>query len=224
MEARGDVQEDIFEFWSRIADDADVHPDDLKVFKRVRNRFENKCLPITFFGPLKHAPVVLLFLSPGYKPIDKEHADSDEGRAYYKGQRDGTGKLPSSAQHEPAYIWWSRIVRQFDVDPDSAADKIAVLNVGAYHSKTFNDWHMLTALPSSRVAVDWAQSVLFPQAEEGERVVVCLRSARLWGLKVGECNGGTLFAPICGRNGIMNRGPLRDRVTTAVKTALANAI
>jgi hypothetical protein len=217
------VREDIFEFWSRIAEDAFVHPDDEKVFKRVENRFEKNCLPIAFFGPLKRARVVLLFLSSGYKPFDAEHAASAEGRAYYKGQRDGTGKLPNRAQHEPAWRWWSKIVRQFGDDYDSAADKIAVLNISAYHSEKFHDWDMLTALPSSRIAVDWAQSELFRQAEEGKRVVVCLRSAGRWGLKKGECNGGTLFAPSCGRNGSMNKGPLRDQVTTAVQTALANS-
>jgi hypothetical protein len=61
-----------------------------------------------------------------------------------------------------------------------AVDKIAFLNVDAYHSEKFGDWHMLTALPSSRMALDWAQFELFGQAEEGKRVVVCLRSAQLW--------------------------------------------
>jgi hypothetical protein len=72
-------------------------------------------------------------------------------------------------------------VRQFGVNPDSAVDKIAFLNIDAYHSEKFGDWHMLTALPSSRMALDWAQFELFGQAEEGKRVVVvCLRSAQLW--------------------------------------------
>ena len=68
------------------------------------------------------------------------------------------------------------------------------------HDAKFNDWHMLTALASSRAALDGAQSVLFPQAERAERVVVCLRAARVWGLSRGEdgkaqVHGKSLFVP-----------------------------
>lgn len=216
------MREDIFEFWSRIAEDAFVHPDDEKVFKRVENRFEKNCLPIAFFGPLKRARVVLLFLSPGYKPFDAEHAASAEGQAYYKGQRDGTGKLPNRASMSPRGAGGQKSCAN-SVTITTPPLTISVFNISAYHSEKFHDWDMLTALPSSRIAVDWGQSELFRQAEEGKRVVVCLRSAGRWGLKKGECNGGTLFAPSCGRNGIMNKGPLRDQVTTAVQTALANS-
>jgi hypothetical protein len=65
-------------------------------------------------------------------------------------------------------------------------DKIALFNIGAYHSKDVKSYAALTAIPSSRVSLDWAQSTLFPSAERGERVVICMRSASYWGLETGK--------------------------------------
>jgi hypothetical protein len=39
----------------------------------------------------------------------------------------------------------------------------------------------LLALPSSRVSMEWAQSVLFPQAEAGRRIVICHEIGTLLG-------------------------------------------
>lgn len=214
------MNEDIFQFWSRIPDGTFAHPDDRQVLKRVSHRFELDCLPIGFVGPLRTASLVLLFLSPGYTAFDRQHASEDAGRAWYRGQRSGSAPLPKEAEHAPAYRWWSRVVRQFGFDPDSKANKIAVLNIGAYHSEKFHDWHMLTALPSSRVALHWAQTQLFPAAEKGDRLVVCLRSARLWGLARGQSYGQSLFAPDCTPGGIMHRGPLREVVVAAAQARL----
>ncbi|MGU3285027.1 MULTISPECIES: hypothetical protein [unclassified Methylobacterium] len=230
---------DIFEFWSRIADDAFVHPDDAAVFERQpgwpkeeerlgerpNHNFNLDCLPIGFFGPLRTAKVVLLFLSPGYDPFDTRHAQTPEGRAYYREQRAGLRDLPSVTDHEGAHLWWTRVVRQFDAKPEALADRIAILNIGAYHSRKFHDWHLLTALQSSRVALDHAQRVLFPQAEAGERVVVCLRSARLWGLSRGQDDKGSqlgqsLFVPSCTPGGMMHHGEVRIATIAAVRAAL----
>jgi hypothetical protein len=65
-------------------------------------------------------------------------------------------------------------------------NKIALLNIGAYHSADARSFGSLLALPSSRVSVGWAQDVLFPDAEAGRRIVVCMRSASYWGLEQGR--------------------------------------
>ncbi len=210
---------DIFDFWAECRPDAHVHPADAKVLGRVAHQFELGCLPIAFTGPLRTAPVVLLFLSPGLAEDDAEHAATERRQAWYGFQRTGWAPFPTRDDYAPAWGWWAKIVQQFNVEPEAARDKIAVLNIGAYHSKSFNDWHMLTALPSSRVTMDWAQSVLFPQAESGERVVVCLRSAKLWGLEKDGDNGRTLYAPKHGRSGIMHKGLMRDEISVTVKKA-----
>jgi hypothetical protein len=100
-----------------------------------------------------------------------------------------------------------------------------VLNIGAYHSKTFTDYPLLAALPSSRVSIDWAQSVLFPQAMRGERVVVCLRSAHFWGLAAGNQYGQSLFAPSVTRRGdIMKKTAEQKRMRQAIIRAVKRAI
>ncbi len=98
--------------------------------------------------------------------------------------------------------------------------KFAILNIGAYHSEKFVDRPLLAALPSSRVSIDWAQHVLFPEAIAGRRVVVCLRSAKFWGLKEGKRYGKALFAPPVTRRGHMIHGRERNAIIREVKAAL----
>ena len=78
---------------------------------------------------------------------------------------------------------------------------MATLNIGAYHSKDVKDYASLLALPSSRISLSWAQDVLFPQAERGERIVVCMRSAARWGLETDRRYGESPFAPLVNRGG-----------------------
>jgi hypothetical protein len=219
------MTDDLFQFWSPISDNAHVHPADACVLSRVPHGFNLGCLPASYFGPLRTAAVVLLFLSPGYEPSDEEYAGTAEGRAYYKRQRTGLASLPSGTEQVSSHRWWTGIVRQFSTEPEAHAKKIAILNIGAYHSVQFTDWSILMALPSSRAAVEFAQRVLFPEAESGERVVVCMRSAHRWGLSIGADRGGrrfgeALLVPRCTRGGFMNHGEFREEVVRKVRSAL----
>jgi hypothetical protein len=77
---------DIFKFWSRIERGAFIHPADKEVFARIdakRHGFELNCLPGCFGGPLKTAPVVLLYLSPGFSKLDVADAKTDDGKDYH---------------------------------------------------------------------------------------------------------------------------------------------
>ncbi len=210
---------DIFQFWSEIAEDALEHPADRRVFEHVETKFERKCLPAAYRGRLRDAPVVLLFLSPGLDSTDVKHCSDAEGKHYYALQRSGNCDLPNEQEHPSAYKWLSKIIPQFEISYDQARSTVATLNICAYKSESFDDWYALAALPSSRACLDWAQSVLFPQAEAGERVVVCLRSPKYWGLGVGEPIG-SLFRPSCNRNAIMHHGEMRERVKAAVQKAV----
>jgi hypothetical protein len=216
------LNRDIFQFWSEVSDDAFEHPEDRRVLQRVRPQFDRDCLPGAYRGRLRTAAVVLLFLSPGLDSGDVAHCSTPEGRHYYARQRTGECDLPEEKEHPSAYKWLTKIIRQFDIDYEEARSTVATLNIGAYKSKSFVDWPMLAALPSSRVALDWAQSVLFPQAEAGERVVVCLRSPKYWGL--GGQPVGSLFCPPCGRNAVMLHGEMRERIKAAVKAAIQRAM
>jgi hypothetical protein len=213
------LSRDIFEFWAEMPEGKYEHPADLSVLERMEHSFSRDCVAGPYNGRLRTAPVVLLFLSPGLDESDPAHSASVLGCRYYAEKQTGNHDLPTETEHPSAYRWLNRIIKQFGVSYEQARSNIATLNIGAYKSKTFDDWAMLAALPSSRVCLDWAQSVLFPQAEAGERTVVCLRSPKYWGLRVGTSNG-SLFCPEYVRSGDMRHGEMREAVVAAVQRAV----
>jgi len=217
------LSQDIFQFWSEISPDAFEHPADRHVLRRVGHNFSPDCLPQTYRGRLRTAPVVLLFLSPGLDERDPAHCSDEKGRRYYVEQRTGESNLPEKEAHASAYEWLNKIIGQFGISYEQARTTVATLNIAAYKSKSFDDWHMLAALPSSRVCLDWAQSVLFPEAEAGKRVVVCLRSPKYWGLGKDE-QLGSLFCPPCTMGAFMHIGNMRETVAAAVKVAVERAL
>jgi hypothetical protein len=147
------VEADIFKFWADVPGDARQHPADVTVLSRTPHHFRLDCLPTPFFGPLRSARVVFLFLSPGFRDEDVTHADSECGQALYKRQRTGEEPLPSEAEHSPAWNWWTRIVGPIGLNLTNVRDRVAFLNISAYKSREFHDHHMLAALPSSRVCL-----------------------------------------------------------------------
>ena len=212
----------LFDFWAEMPSDARVHPRDVTVLQRAPHRFESDGLPSPFMGLLRTAPVVLLFLSPGFDEGARNLAASDAGRAWSCAQRNGTQSLPLKEENEPGWKWWTDTVRQFDIEESVARDKIAFLDINAYPSASFWDWPMLCALPSCRVTLEWAQGALFPQAEAGKRVVVCMRSAPYWGLGKQAVYGEGLFAPSVTRRGhLLNE---RDDDPRAIRKQVIEAV
>jgi hypothetical protein len=191
---------DIFDFWSRIERGAHVHPADVKAFERMdaeRHGFQLNCLPGCFAGKLKTAPIVLLFLSPGFAAADVDDANTEDGKDYRF--RSWQGDEPFR-DNGPGRAWLASLTKPFG-DYETIKDKFAILNIGAYHSKDVKSYASLLALPSSRVSLTWAQEHLFPDAEAGKRVVLCMRSAAYWGLDAGRSYGKGLFAPLVNRRG-----------------------
>lgn len=211
----------IFDFWTECPSEARIHPRDKIVFDRIGNDlgFDLRCLPSNVWGPLATARVVLLFLSPGFAEEDVDVATSPEGQASYVKRRQGTESLDSREDHAPGWRWWASRTKAIGT-PAEVQSAVAILNIGAYHSRTFDDVHALMALPSSRAAIDFAQGTLFPEAERGERVVICLRKPRAWGLTVGREYPGTLFVPPTTQSGHMVHGPSRELAAAAARKAL----
>ncbi len=211
---------DLVDFWAAIEPAACIHPNDREVFSRVADHgFSLDVLPGCFMGPLSTAPIVLLYLSPG---LSDEDEPTDTRVEWHAKQRSGTARLPSQEEHKSANTWWSSRTKCFgsDVTFDLLSDQVAVLNIAAYHSKDFKDWGLLSALPSSRKSLDWAQRFLFPAAISGERTVICLRAARYWGLTPCNKYGQALFAPEVTRGGHMKNGRLREEAVAAVRARL----
>ena len=163
---------DIFDFWAQIAPTAHVHPADVAVLARAKHAFDLKALPGCFMGPLRSAPVVLLFLSPGLSEQDEATPALVE---WHRRNRLGTS-LVSKETHLSAYRWWTRHEEFWRSGGIGEHDAFSIL--GRIIPRRSQNHGLLAALPSSRVSLDWAQNVLFPEAEAGKRVVVCLRSAK----------------------------------------------
>jgi hypothetical protein len=214
--------DDLFEFWADVPGSAREHPADATVLSRAKHKFRLDCLPSPVFGPLRSVRVVCLFLAPGFDQRDVPHAVSASGQSLYQRQRTGDALLPTEAEFPAAWKWWNDKVATLLPAGLKLADvrgKVAFLNIAAYKSAgDFEDYHMLAALPSSRVCLSWAWSVLFPQAERGERVVVSLRSAERWGFKPEE-KYGLLFAPKTVRSGMRDL-PFKYDVIEAIAQAL----
>lgn len=212
---------DIFKFWSEIGQADRIHPLDKPVFDRLKDShgFDLRCLPSNVSGKLRTAPVVLLYLSPGFADSDVRIARSRIGQEHYLRQR--TGKEGFEDDLNPAAARWRKARLRWLGEPSVVNERVAIANIGAYHSKAFTDHHILAALPSSRAMLDWAQTVLFPKAERGERMVVCMRSANFWGLEAGRRYGRSLFAPDTTRGGHMKRGKLREEIEREAKRYLA---
>ena len=211
---------DLFDFWAECPGDAREHPRDAVVFARAGNMgFDLGCLPSNVWGTLRTARLVLLFLSPGFDPFDLKYAERSSSHATMSRRRQGIEPLDRQEEHPKGWKWWTSRTKAFGT-PSEMQHRAAILNIGAYHSKTFKDAHALMALPSSRAAIDWAQSILFPEAERGERVVVCLRKSRAWGLIRGDRYAGTLYAPHVNAAGHMVHGPEREAIIAAARKAL----
>ncbi|MBI3993998.1 MAG: hypothetical protein HY342_12045 [Candidatus Lambdaproteobacteria bacterium] len=216
------MTEDIFEFWSEIGRGDSVHPRDIQVMSRVDHvgKLNLDCLPACFSGPLKTARIVLLFLNPGLSERDITWATTDEGRDYYQEKR--RGSQPLSGPDGIGFKFWTSHTKDYG-EWRNLRNKIAKLNISGYHSTKSPGTQLLAALPSSRVTLDWAQQVLFPQAITGERVVVCLRAKRFWGLDAREQHGKALFAPEVTRGGRMKEGKMKQKIIRIVKAAIASS-
>jgi hypothetical protein len=211
---------DIFEFWSRIKRGERIHPADKEVFHRIdagRHGFQLDCLPGCFAGQLKTAPIVLLYLSPGHSEATTNDAKTKTGKNHHFRTYWGDEPLRDAG---PGRKWVESRTKNFG-SYESIKHKLAFLNIGAYHSKDVKDYASLLALPSSRVSLAWAQETLFPQAEAGERIVICMRSAAYWGLETGRKYKGTLFAPSVNRGGHLVNGLEKNKIIELVRRRLA---
>jgi hypothetical protein len=217
-----EMGECLFKFWEGVSSSTKVHPKDEAVFEtHGRHSLNLECLPNPFYGPLRTAPIVLLYLNPGLSQQDISEAESEEARQFYWRQRQGNEPLRSQINLETK-SWWVSRTKGFCADPEYLRHKLAVLELCAYHSKTFTDGSLLPKLPSTRIALNWATSNLFAQARSRKRVVICMRSARRWGLTIGS-DEGWLFAPPVTRSGYMFKDENRNAVVEAAKEALRTA-
>jgi hypothetical protein len=212
---------DIIDYWRNLGASVRVHPDDELIFAQGKwsHSLELSCVPVPFYGPLKTAPVVLLYLNPGLTAADLDAANDEQAKLFWFQQRRGEASLRSQVGLTQK-SWWVSRTKCFQIDPEVLRHKLAVLELCAYHSRSFTDAKLLDKLPSCRASLQWAQTVLFPAARQRRRVVICLRAAKRWGLVPGTTDGH-LFAPLTTRSGHMHHNAQRIDIIAAVKGAVS---
>jgi hypothetical protein len=161
---------------------------------------------------------VLLYLSPGFSERDITDAKSEKGKDYRA--RSWLGDEPLR-DYGPGLQWVASRTKTFG-EYSTIQDKLAIFNIGAYHSTDVKSFASLLALPSSRVSLDWAQATLFREAEEGKRIVICMRSAAYWGLDTGREYGSGLFVPQVTRSGHFVNNDKNRRLVEIVRKRLSN--
>lgn len=215
---------DIYHFWAECPPDAACEPADAATLARFGEVFRLNVPPSPMKGPLRTANLVLMALAPGFADQHAEQALSPGAKAHTVRSRSGVEPLPTPKEHAGTARRVARITKPFDIDYAAARGRVAVLNIGAYHTGDFRRWAMLPTLASSRASLSWAHDVLFPEAERGDRVVMCLRSAEHWGLKPGKRYDGHLYAPMTVRSGHMRvsekHAELRSGIVAAARKAV----
>jgi len=171
----------IFDFWKKLPDKSCVHPEDLEVVEKCNGVFELHVPPGHINGQLKTAPVIALFLNPGF--------EDEKCRELLFKQIEGESDFP---------LWFNRWRQWFiprvkigDMTEAEIAKNVSIFNVCSYASK---DAKLLTPailkkLPSTQVAIKYLHEVLIPQAQRGERFIVVCRAAWAWKIdKALECD------------------------------------
>jgi hypothetical protein len=207
---------DIFQFWDSYSPPHWLHPEDRVVLAWAQHGFNKRCLPTPFTGPLREALVTLLYLNPALSDSDNFEFESATGRLQ---RLSGWEPLPGPDEHPEGWKFWSNRTKIFG-DWKQLRSKVAILQLCPYHSKSFDEWSLLPVLRSSRAAIEWANDVLFPQAEDGDRIVICLRSHKYWGLKRGQRYKQGLFAPATTMNGYIEKTEMRGTIINAVREIL----
>jgi hypothetical protein len=203
-----------------------VHPDDAPALKSENHYLALDTLVGPFMGPVRTASVILLTLNGGVSGIEAIIAKEEEEREWFRRNLGGDEPLPDFSRNPGGQKWLARILKQFDLSRDTAANRVAFVNLIPYRSREgAKDAHIVKALPSSRLALSWIHRTIIPEAREGRRVLVCLRSPQDWGLSSprerGILLGESFFIPKVNRGAIMLHGEFREKVKEAVRSALS---
>ncbi|MGI9256320.1 MAG: hypothetical protein ACR2PY_05245 [Salinispira sp.] len=170
---------------------------------RYDTYFHTSLMPVPYYGDIQNAKVYVLYLNPGFCPDD--YAAERERKGYFQlfvnGLRqNGKNEYPFpfiSPQHDdtPAGRWWMRKLRriiehvaeQKNISRENAvfeiSQKIATLELVAYHSTTFNgNYAVVHDLPSSQMIRNFVREYALPRAREDKACIIITRGKRIWNL------------------------------------------
>ncbi len=173
------------EFWLRCRE-LNVHPDDrqfLQDMQKARGKnhrpasFEFTFPPCPFDGPLDKATIVICLANPSYDNLDGDI------KQLIMSQRDGRRPLPKEWDK-----WYrGKLAEPLALTMDEIRDKVAVLNVCAYESRSMEtpEINHAAGLPSVWAAQKYLRETLIPKALSKQIHLVVLRKHQLWGITEG---------------------------------------
>lgn len=160
-----------------------------KSSRNTKNIFALDVPPGHINGNLRTAPVVVLFLNPGFEDEDKQVFEKEDCRILLFEPIRGESDFP---------LWFNRWRKWFlqRVKLDGMTDEkigknVSIFNVCSYASRDAKRLKpsILNSLPSSQAAIEYLHEVLIPQAQRGERFIVVCRTAWAWKIdKSIECD------------------------------------
>jgi hypothetical protein len=179
-----------------------------RYFNSSNRRLLNLSLiPQPFFGNIDLAPVVILTLNPGLNAVDYygERFVSQYRRALRSNLRLGLKKSPfpnlflnpAFSWHSGFSYWHGRLAGLIDKFADEIqqsrrkvlsffSQSVAILELVPYHSSSFGlSDSVVRELHSVRLAKDFAQKVLLPDAQASRKLLVVVRKPREWDLPKG---------------------------------------
>lgn len=169
-------------------------------------------LPVPYVGNLEKADVFILMTNPGFGGIEYKwesgasrqdvirkncHQYFQEGESPFLFAREGW-------KNHPGYNYWKdnmKVLRELDLDFEVFMQRVAILQMVAYHSKDATMLGRLPQnLPSSRIAAQYAQT-LYERAKGEEILLLVKRQVKNWG-----------FDELCESNNIViSRQPFEYR-------------
>jgi hypothetical protein len=159
-------------------------------------------LPVPYRGNLSKADIFIIMLNPGLGLSDyqtEEDKEQNEQVRLILRQEFAKVEYPFLALN-PEYAWtggfqwWERKLRQVITriaidycENDYAAalrflsQRLAMIEIFPYHSRTFNAGSLRSRLPSVQKATGFVRSLL-PRAEKGEITIIVTRAIRTIGI------------------------------------------
>lgn len=205
-------RQDLVNFWQELPDGGYIHPADQPVMDGNSHNLERDHVPTPWSGPILNARIFLLYTNAGIsKENDLVNPDWEQSQRDYENiLRENLNGVTTNYTFTEGYRerdgganWLeSRLRHVFSNDQIIQniiiRNLVAVLDLVAYRSSTFNDDHIINALTSSRAILATVHDELLPLAERGEIFVACMRRYRNWGIlpragnniAVGDNQGG----------------------------------
>jgi len=165
-------------------------------------------IPKPFIGNIDSAPVVILTLNPGWKPIDyfAEHCVKQYRRALVANLRLGFKKSrfpnvflnPEFSWHSGFTYWHGRlaeVIAKFATDAampridalSFVSKSIAMLELVPYHSASFGlTDRVMSGLHSVQLARSFLTEVILPRTKASQVLLVVVRQAKRWELSEGR--------------------------------------